>query len=72
MAIKEIDKRKLSAGDMELLSEEISILKTIKHRYVLKFIDSFHDKTFIYIITERLEGEELFYKIKDSKKLPEN
>jgi serine/threonine protein kinase len=31
VAVKEIDKRKLSIKDMELLAEEISILKTLTH-----------------------------------------
>ena len=49
----------------ERAEEEISILKSLSHENIIKYIDSYADVTSIVIVMEYLDGGELFVKIAD-------
>ena len=42
---------------------EISVLKQIDHPNVVKIVEFFEKKNYLYIVTEYLEGGELFDRI---------
>ena len=54
-------------GDEEKITTEINILKTMDHPNVLKIIETFDDNKFIFIVTEKIDGVELFDEIVDRK-----
>jgi serine/threonine protein kinase len=66
VAIKDIDKRKLSIRDLQLIHEEINICRSLSHPGILKLLDSFTDKATIHIVTELIEGQELFFVTRDA------
>lgn len=47
------------------IEKELSLLKSIEHPHVIKYISAYKDKSFFYIVTEYCEGGELFKKIVD-------
>jgi len=62
-AVKCIKKSELSENDVNALHEEVSILRSIQHPNVLLFVDSFDEHSFYYLVTELIEGGELFDRI---------
>lgn len=63
VAVKVIEKSKLSVKDLESIKREISILKSLDHPNLLIFYEFCQDPTRFYIVTELLEGGELFARI---------
>jgi len=45
---------------MRLLVREKDILETLDHPFIIKFVKSFHDDRAIYLLTEVIQGGELF------------
>jgi serine/threonine protein kinase len=62
-AVKIIDKRQTSEGDLEALQEEISILMSMKHEHIIRCEEFFDEKQHLYIVTELVAGGELFDRI---------
>ncbi|OQR97774.1 kinase [Thraustotheca clavata] len=62
-AVKVMDKTQLGSAEKELLRTEIAILKLVKHKNIIRLYDVFESKQNIYIVTELLQGGELFTKI---------
>lgn len=59
-ALKQMMKDKMEEGDLELIQNEINLLRTLKHPHLLKYIDDVEGPDNIFIITELLKGGELF------------
>ena len=55
-----------------MLQNEIKILKQLDHPNIVKLYEVYYDKKNIYLITEFLEGGELFDLILKSKHFSEN
>lgn len=71
VAIKVFQRSKLSPKDMEQIQGEIKILKMLDHPHVLKMHDFCMDGKSFYIVTEFLEGGELFDSIVEREKYDE-
>lgn len=56
MAIKKIDKSRLTEHEKELLRTEIAILKTLSHPYIVELIELYETKNITYMILELIEG----------------
>jgi serine/threonine protein kinase len=80
LACKIIDKRKLTLGmdrsDVEpllaQLRKEVDILRRVHHPNIVSYVDFLESRDKIIIITERLEGGELFDYILNHGPLPES
>ena len=62
-AVKVIDKRHISNEDLAALQEEISILMSMNHEHIISCEEFFDEKEHLYIVTELVEGGELFDRI---------
>lgn len=72
VAIKILDKDKIQTRNMGAqIKKEISIMKMIDHRFVVKVKDVFATSAKIFIVLEFVGGGELFDKIANEGKLPE-
>ena len=73
VAIKIIDKERLQCNKLELalINNEITILKLLNHKNIIKLYEVFESKDFIYIVTELCEGKDMFDYICNKKTLPE-
>jgi len=72
VAIKVIDKSKLSLEDLESLKNEVLIMQTVDHPNIVKYFETYDDKKFIYLVMELCTGGELFQHIvRNSKLMPE-
>ncbi len=60
VAIKKIDKSRLTDHEKELLRTEIAILKTLSHPYIVELIELYETKATTYMVLEFIEGGELF------------
>jgi len=60
VAIKIIEKKNLSAQELDTLNEEVEILRKIDHRHIVKLYDIYETKDHLYMVMEILRGGELF------------
>lgn len=70
-AMKIINKPIHKRYDEEKISKEVNILKMVDHPNIIKVLEFYKNNSNFYIITELLEGGELFNKISNSKYLEE-
>lgn len=61
-AVKIIDKKALK-GKEDSLENEIMILRKLKHPNIVQLLETFEDKTKVYLIMELVTGGELFDRI---------
>ncbi|KDO32715.1 CAMK/CAMK1 protein kinase [Saprolegnia parasitica CBS 223.65] len=62
-AIKCIKKQGLTQEDLDALHEEISILKKMDHPNIMTLYEVFSEPAYYYLVTEIMEGGELFDRI---------
>lgn len=62
-AVKCINRKKLSEEDEAALLDEVSILKSMKHKYIIRLYDFFTEPSTYYLVLERMRGGELFDRI---------
>jgi serine/threonine protein kinase len=60
VAIKQIKKKKISNDELDMLRNEIEVLKVCKHPNVVKLYDVFEDRSSIFIIMELITGGDLY------------
>ncbi|CRH03907.1 calcium-dependent protein kinase, putative [Plasmodium relictum] len=70
--IKKKKKHKKNCNFEKMVKNEIKYLSIMSHENIIKFKDFFEDKNKFYIVLEKCEGGELFYKIVKNKCLMEN
>lgn len=63
--IKKISKKNFTQDQSESIMNEIKILKEIDHPNIIKIIEYYESKRSLYIVTEFLDGGELFDKIEE-------
>lgn len=63
VAIKCVDRKKLSAEDLEMLRREVQILSSIEHPNIIKFKEFTENPSHCYLVMEPLMGGELFDRI---------
>jgi calcium-dependent protein kinase len=68
-AMKIIRKEDMSKESLETLMGEINILKQLDHPHIVKIYEFYQDKVNLYLVTEYIEGGELFDKIAKVKHL---
>lgn len=62
-AVKVVSKKKLSDEDYASLLMEIEILSQLDHPHIIRLYETFDEGTDFYIVTELVEGGELFDRI---------
>eukprot|EP01039_Chlorochromonas_danica_P003257 gene3257-3568_t len=62
-AVKIVSKKKLSEEDYSALMMEIQILSELDHPHIIKLFETFDEGSDFYIVTELVEGGELFDRI---------
>lgn len=62
-AVKIVSKKKLSEEDYASLLTEIEILRSLDHPHIIKLYETFEEGNDFYIVTELVEGGELFDRI---------
>ena len=60
VAIKTIDKTKVSIEDLCLAKREIEILKVCQHPNIVQILDTFENQDYIYIVMELMKGGDLY------------
>ena len=70
-AVKCVQKARMSKTEADAIIGEISILKKLKHDFIVEMKDFNWDSNFIYIVMEYCGGGDLSEYIKSHKKLPE-
>jgi len=63
VAVKCITKSGLSADDDDALKIEVAVMYELRHPNIVRFYDFFDEKKHYYLVTELLEGGELFDRI---------
>lgn len=72
-AIKIIDKALLARDHLEdQIRREISIMKVLRHKYIVQMREAFQTTKHMYVVMELVEGGELFDMVADQGRLPED
>eukprot|EP00050_Salpingoeca_kvevrii_P016009 m.51846 g.51846 ORF g.51846 m.51846 type:complete len:325 (+) comp6642_c0_seq2:58-1032(+) len=69
-AVKIVDKRKHS--DVEQMVSEVAVLRQLKHPNLPAFVELFESEQYVYLVQERVRGEEVFSRIEAQGPLPED
>ncbi|CAG0883813.1 unnamed protein product [Darwinula stevensoni] len=71
VAIKIVNREKLSESVLQKVEREIAIMKLIEHPHVLGLYDVYENKKYLYLILEHVSGGELFdYLVKKGRLTP--
>ncbi|XP_075910442.1 serine/threonine-protein kinase BRSK2-like [Petromyzon marinus] len=71
VAVKIVNREKLSESVLMKVEREIAILKLIEHPHVLKLYDVYENKKYLYLVLEHVSGGELFdYLVKKGRLTP--
>eukprot|EP00005_Dracoamoeba_jomungandri_P002268 CAMPEP_0174260950 /NCGR_PEP_ID=MMETSP0439-20130205/11094_1 /TAXON_ID=0 /ORGANISM="Stereomyxa ramosa, Strain Chinc5" /LENGTH=329 /DNA_ID=CAMNT_0015345343 /DNA_START=96 /DNA_END=1085 /DNA_ORIENTATION=+ len=62
-AIKCVNKKMVEGDDIKLLRREIQIMEKLDHPNIIKLYEVYEDHEQFYLVTELMEGKELFAKI---------
>ena len=62
-AVKVVTKSKLTKEDEIALKDEIIVLRELEHQHIIRLYDVFEEKSFWYLVTEKMTGGELFDRI---------
>jgi len=63
VAVKCMSKAKLSDADQKAIEKEVDILQSLDHPHIIKLFGLFEDAKTFYVVTELVEGGELFDRI---------
>jgi calcium-dependent protein kinase len=66
-AVKSIHKKDLTIKDLNVVLNEIELLTTIYHPYIIKLIEAYQDKYYLHIVTEYFSGKDLYHEMMESK-----
>jgi len=62
-AVKVVTKSKLTKEDEIALKDEIIVLRELQHQHIIRLYDVYEEKSFWYLVTEKMTGGELFDRI---------
>lgn len=60
VAIKVLDKKNMDSEDITALRFEIGIMETIDHPNIVKYLETYDDRRFLYLVMQKCEGGNLF------------
>lgn len=63
VAIKIVDRSRLDAKNLRMLSREVSTLESVQHPYILRLFEVVETLGRVHLVTEFIAGGELYYKI---------
>jgi serine/threonine protein kinase len=63
VAVKRITKRRLKQADVDAIFAESAILRRVDHPHIIRMYDFMEDDKYFYIVTELVQGGELFERI---------
>ena len=66
-AIKSINKKDLNMIELNHIFNEIDLLTSIYHPFIIKLVETFQDKYYLHIVTEYSQGKDLYDCMKESK-----
>ncbi|XP_011621140.1 MAP3K epsilon protein kinase 1 isoform X1 [Amborella trichopoda] len=67
VAIKQVSLENIAQEDLNIIMQEIDLLKNLNHKNIVKYLGSFKTKTHLYIILEYVENGSLASIIKPNK-----
>ncbi|XP_076328626.1 serine/threonine-protein kinase BRSK2-like isoform X3 [Tachypleus tridentatus] len=70
VAVKIVNREKLSESVSRKVEREIAIMKMIEHPHVLKLYDVYENKKYLYLVLEHVSGGELFDYLLKKRRLP--
>ena len=62
VAIKVLDKHKMSLKDLSHVMDEVDLLKKVDHPNIVEYHETYDDKHYLYLVMELCTGGELFDK----------
>lgn len=72
VAVKIINKLWLGEEDLKAIGDEIVALQTLDHPNIVKYVESFEDSRFMFIVTKFCEGTTLGHQIKNQRTFSEH
>ena len=66
-AVKVVEKKRLNEQEKEMMRSEVAIMRLLNHNNVVQMKEVFEDKQKMYLVTELVEGGELFDRIRHKK-----
>lgn len=60
VAIKVLDKSKMSKRDLDCVMDEVDLLRKVDHPNIVEYFETYDDKNFLYLVMELCTGGELF------------
>lgn len=66
VAIKVLDKEQMKY-DLELLMQEVDVLRKLDHPNIVKYYETYNDYKFIYLVMEYIKGKVLFKYLAEQK-----
>ncbi len=70
-AIKSISKKNLTDKDLEDLIKEVDIISCLDHPNIIKFYETYHDKSYFHIVMELCKGKEVLDRIAEDGRIKE-
>lgn len=72
LAVKSLEKSRLSSIEKRMLQNEISIVSDLHHKNIAKCKGIYESRTHIHIVMERVTGGELYEFLNKKKVFPGN
>ncbi|CAD8157767.1 unnamed protein product [Paramecium octaurelia] len=70
-ALKIINKQQISQNQVEAIKHEVDIMKLINHPYIVRLVESFENRSHIYLVTELIKDGDLYDYVEERKYLAE-
>lgn len=70
-AVKRLSKSNITEKELKDIANEIQIVKKLDHPNIVKMYEEYEDSKYLYIVTELIEGGELFDELLRRKKFTE-
>lgn len=71
MAIKIVDRSRLDARNLRMLSREVATLESVQHPHILRLFEVVETLGRVHLVTEFVRGGELYYRIVHNGVFPE-
>ena len=68
IAIKIVEKRDMDEDELTNLAREVEILRKVDHMNIVRYIETYDERDFIYLCMELINGTDLMQKVIDQEK----